>query len=298
MTRWAVQIAVALLLSLPMSLLAGQPADQDVIDTVEASIEVGLLENQSPFKINLAIDLPIIVSGMLVVGAPVYMGIDLDRDMRYLDPGQLNRIDRSVLGNWSTNAGAVSDGLLMTQVALPFLLNFIDVMGSESSDGLSGFGKDSLILLETLAVNCMAFNLTKFTVRRPRPYAYDPQHGLAEDDTYNASLSFFSGHASLVFSMATSYSYLFSKRHPDSPLVVPIWIGAHTLAAATAGLRVRAGKHFWSDVVTGAAVGSLIGFLVPFLHTREGPEDDLTGNLMVTPMFFEGGFGSSATWLF
>ena len=143
----------------------------------------------------------------------------------------------------------------------------------------------------------MAFNLAKFTVRRPRPYAYGPAYEPDQDHGNNASLSFFSGHTSLAFSMATSYSYLFSKRHPDSPLVIPVWIGTHALAATTAGLRVGAGKHFWSDIVVGAAVGSLIGYMVPYLHTSRDSGDN-TGHLMVTPMIYEGGFGTSVTWLF
>ena len=43
-------------------------------------------------------------------------------------------------------------------------------------------------------------------------------------------------------------------------------------AAVTASLRVAAGKHFFTDVLTGAGVGSAVGFLVPYLHRRgEGP---------------------------
>jgi hypothetical protein len=53
-----------------------------------------------------------------------------------------------------------------------------------------------------------------------------------------------------------------------------LWWGAMMGgAAATAHLRVRAGKHFYSDVVVGALVGSAIGILVPRLHgSRYTPE--------------------------
>jgi undecaprenyl-diphosphatase len=97
--------------------------------------------------------------------------------------------------------------------------------------------------------------------------------------------------------MATAYSYLYMKRHPDSSLVVPVWLGSHALAASTAYLRVHAGKHFWTDVMVGAVVGSAIGFLVPWLHTKDDSRDG-AGRFMAMPMYHEGGFGFLATWTF
>ncbi|MBS1124024.1 MAG: phosphoesterase PA-phosphatase related protein, partial [Deltaproteobacteria bacterium] len=40
---------------------------------------------------------------------------------------------------------------------------------------------------------------------------------------------------------------------------------------ATANLRVRAGKHFYSDVVIGAAIGMAVGYVVPALHADGTP---------------------------
>jgi membrane-associated phospholipid phosphatase len=252
--------------------------------------------NQSPFVVDLSVDLPLILTGVLLGGAPVYMDIDTERDMATLDPRSINSLDRSVIDNWSVSAGRVSDAFLAATVTLPLALNLIDVLGKDA-DGLTGFGKDALILVETAAVNCIVFNLSKFTIKRPRPYAYNQSLTLDERGDDNASLSFFSGHTSLAFSMATAYSYLYMKRHPDSSLVIPVWLGSHALAASTAYLRVHAGKHFWTDVMVGAVVGSAIGFLVPYLHT---PDDDRDGpgRFMATPMYHEGGFGFLATWTF
>jgi membrane-associated phospholipid phosphatase len=38
---------------------------------------------------------------------------------------------------------------------------------------------------------------------------------------------------------------------------------------ATAILRVRAGKHFWTDVLVGYGVGASIGLAVPLMHKIE-----------------------------
>lgn len=253
--------------------------------------------NRSPFEIDLSVDLPIVLTGVLVGGAPKYMDIEIGRDMSGLDAGSINSLDRTVVGNWSGTADTVSDGFLIASISLPLALDLIDVLGAESGDGLLGFAKDTFILVEVLAVNCIAFNLAKFTVRRPRPYAFNQGFDLEKRSSDIASMSFFSGHTSLAFSMATAYSYLFTKRHPDSSMVVPVWIGSHTLASLTAYMRVHAGKHFWTDVLAGAAVGSTIGFLVTYLHTPD-EDPDGTGRFMASPMYHQGGFGFLATWTF
>jgi hypothetical protein len=56
--------------------------------------------------------------------------------------------------------------------------------------------------------------------------------------------------------MAAAYASLFQARHPRSRWVAPVWVLGMTLASTTAIARVAAGKHFWTDVIVGAAVGS------------------------------------------
>ena len=43
--------------------------------------------------------------------------------------------------------------------------------------------------------------------------------------------------------------------------------GSLSLAVATGVQRILSGNHFITDVLAGAAIGSLTGFVVPFLHT-------------------------------
>ncbi|MBU1241038.1 phosphatase PAP2 family protein, partial [Myxococcota bacterium] len=42
-----------------------------------------------------------------------------------------------------------------------------------------------------------------------------------------------------------------------------------TLAAAVAYLRIAGDKHYFSDVLTGAAIGTVMGVLVPLLHKKQ-----------------------------
>lgn len=93
-------------------------------------------ENQSPFQVNLSVDLPVIVTGVVLTNAPVLMGIHIHRNMQNLDPGGLNPIDRVVLGNWDKNADAASDVLVGAAVgsAIGLVIPYLHTRGV---DGVS-----------------------------------------------------------------------------------------------------------------------------------------------------------------
>ena len=59
---------------------------------------------------------------------------------------------------------------------------------------------------------------------------------------------------------------VYSKYYPDSKWKTAVWGSSLLMASITASLRVISGMHFLSDVLIGAAVGSLIGYLVPLIH--------------------------------
>ena len=114
--------------------------------------------------------------------------------------------------------------------------------------------------------------IIKNSVKRERPYMYfenRPQNKIDDGDYIR---SFPSGHATMAFNGAVFASYVFSEYFPDSPWKIPVIAGSLTLATATAVQRILSGNHFITDVLTGAAIGSLTGFLIPFLHTL--PKND------------------------
>lgn len=124
---------------------------------------------------------------------------------------------------------------------------------------------DTFILVaESLVVTANVNQATKFIAGRTRPYAQfhndvgiDPAKG---DD----HLSFFSGHAASTFSLAAA-TYAWMRE--DRPEAAP-YVGAAMLAGAafTGYARIAADRHYLSDVVTGAVVGSLIGYTVIESH--------------------------------
>ena len=67
------------------------------------------------------------------------------------------------------------------------------------------------------------------------------------------------------------------------------WLyGAAAIPPAVVGYyRVQAGKHFPTDVLTGAALGAVTGILVPELHKRA----PLKGRLTAMPVASDGLLG-------
>jgi membrane-associated phospholipid phosphatase len=225
-------------------------------------------ENQSPYRVNLALDLGIVVVGSLIASVPRLMvnegegpwcGLECDLD-------DVNDFDRQTMAEGSELAGDFSDYVMYGLVSFSLIFDIIDVGVSDPHDGWRGFGVDFLVVLETAMVTLGVNGLVAMIVRRPRPYVYDDTYSEEFRTEGEAATSFYSGHTSLAFSVATSYSRLFMLRHPDSPLIAPIWIFSYAAAGTVGALRLVSSSHFLSDVLVGAVAGVGFGLLVPWLH--------------------------------
>ena len=175
--------------------------------------------------------------------------------------------DDAVHTSFSLRAAQISDGLLAAAVAAPVV--YLTGGTIEDADG------DRLLIYgESLAVNLALFEGAKHLVQRPRPYLYATSPAVARyaaeqgDDAYQ---SFYSGHAATAFCAATAGAYLVAASGGTTGQRALAWGGGFAAAAAAANLRVRAGKHFYSDVAIGAVVGVAIGYAVPALHADGKP---------------------------
>ena len=174
-------------------------------------------------------------------------------------------LDRSARDNYSAKASALSDLLLVTSLTAPM---FTEVGGiDEDSD--SHFLVYGEALAATLVLNAGA----KYVVQRPRPYAYSRDARVAawaREQGKDSRLSFYSGHAALAFTGSTTGGYLFATNSDNTNARTAMWASGAVLASATAIMRVRAGKHYYSDVLTGAVLGVAVGYVVPRLHDDGG----------------------------
>ncbi len=133
--------------------------------------------------------------------------------------------------------------------------------------------------IEAMLVNSSVQGWTAISTGRYRPIAYIPEAGLdLRTDRTNRN-SFFSGHTSTVATSTFFMAKVMDDLHPE--LGGKRWwlYGAATVPTLLTGYyRVRAAKHFPSDVLVGAGFGALVGVLIPELHKRRLP-----GGLSVMP---------------
>jgi membrane-associated phospholipid phosphatase len=127
---------------------------------------------------------------------------------------------------------------------------------------------DLWVVAEALAWNGAVQDIVRRAVRRPRPFLYSQGVYPDERNTAEAGLSFYSGHTSFAFALATSCSYTFTLRHPHSKWRWVVWPALMAVASIEPILRVYSGDHFPTDVIVGAVAGSAIGVLFPALHRR------------------------------
>lgn len=153
---------------------------------------------------------------------------------------------------------------------------------------LAAFPLDSLIVAESTVVAAVINQIAKFGFARERPFVhYLPRAPEALRELTSSpsddNLSFFSGHTTAAFALATSSATVATLRgYRLAPL---LWGTGLTLAASVGYLRIAADKHYLSDVLTGAVVGTIVGVGMPLLfHSpKEEPSSSSSSAALSLP---------------
>lgn len=180
-------------------------------------------------------------------------------DINKLSREDLFGIDRPATYQHSLSSKKWSDYALRSSFVMPF-----SMLAGERSR--KDFGRAGLITLETILLNTALTDVAKVLARRTRPLAYNESYGMHEKMMKNTRTSFFSGHTSSVAAMYFLTAKLYSDYYPDSKIKPVIWTIAVLVPATTGYLRIKAGKHYFTDVLAGFVVGAAVGLLVPELH--------------------------------
>ena len=157
----------------------------------------------------------------------------------------------------------ISDILLALQIISPLTYSF-------SSDYKPQFQTNALMYFETITLNYGLNSITKSLVGRFRPFCYDENTEPKIKLDYDTRYSFYSGHSSTAFASAVFNIIMLSNQ--SDGIYKSIGIAMNIMnASAIATLRVLAAKHFFSDVLVGAIVGSCIAYITTELH-RNRPQ--------------------------
>ena len=246
---------------------------------------------QSPYEVSFKKDLPILTFGFAGASAAVFYDFNinpLDEEgvaKRILNPYDINRFDRGAIDNYSSSARRNSDILLFSTYTYPFLF----LIDKKCRNNFLPIG---VMTAEVFLINGSFTAFTKGFVKRTRPFVYNANVGIEEKLKANARLSFYSGHTSVVSSLSFFSAKVFNDYYPDSKWKPVVWSAAALIPAATGFFRVKGGKHFPTDVITGYITGGLIGYFIPVLHRKKDKDQKVGIQIYPGPT----SFGMTMTW--
>lgn len=180
-------------------------------------------------------------------------------ELALLDRQDVFQIDRKATYLLSEKAAHASDVLFYAATLAPVLLLADPKISKEG-------GVVSLLYLETLTLAGGLTQMTKNLARRPRPYTYNPSAPMQLKQQRDARKSFFSGHTSSTAASCFFAAKVWSDFHPGNRWKPAVWTAAALIPAVTGYFRIRAGRHFFTDVTVGYVVGATVGWFVPYSH--------------------------------
>lgn len=233
-------------------------------------------KSEFPYKLNYTQDIIALSSGISLISYYVYLENNAkinyltNEEVLNLNKNDINAFDRSATNHWSTEFADASDVVQTSLKYVPTLLLIPEIKNKNWNNILTL----SIIGFEGYMITLGLTGCTKLTVKRKRPYLYNTTTITESEKLYLAQemvsyKSFFSGHTSTSFFYATFLSKVYTDIYGKSKWSYII-TGISLTSATTVGyLRYKAGKHYPTDIIVGAIVGSAVGYFIPRLHKRK-----------------------------
>jgi membrane-associated phospholipid phosphatase len=208
-----------------------------------------------PYRASASLDVPLATASTAILAFGIYRISTVSVDTLPYNSSNLLPWDKPFAGSWGKNS-YIASNFLMAAVALPQILGVKE-----------NFGVQALMLYEVLALQGGLQLMARSLKVWPRPFMLGSEGGKERENPSSAG-SFYSGHTSAAFSLAVFTGIWFDDIYSGSHWSKWVWGGGLSVAALTGILRMAGGMHYPSDVLAGAAIGSLIGWMVPTLHKR------------------------------
>jgi membrane-associated phospholipid phosphatase len=235
-----------------------------------------------PLQVNVPIDLSVTLGlGAVWIGSELGKKSLVTSSCRWCGRNGFDEAVRNSL--WAPGhekaVGTLSDisGFLL----VPTLAYGNLAFASREAGAPKQFWTDALIVTEATTAAAVLNQATKFLVARERPFVRNNAASSAplNHSTADENLSFYSGHTTLAFSMAAASGTVAQMRGYSSAGF--IWASGLTLATGVGVMRIVADKHYASDVLVGAALGTAVGVLVPRIFHSQASTAASTSSPMI-----------------
>ncbi len=212
---------------------------------------------------DLRIDIPVtVVSAGTAIGLQLAAG-SLAPTCGWCGVNGLDDAVRNALRRNDPGPARVGSDVLV--VAAPFVTFAVTALAANDEARSEDIALNSLLIAQATSIAMVVDGIAKVSFARERPAV----RGLTASDTgrrVDDNVSFLSGHASFTFALATSAGTIALMRgYRSAPAV---WAIGLPLAFATSYLRIAADRSYFTDVVGGMLVGSLVGVGAPLLFHR------------------------------
>jgi membrane-associated phospholipid phosphatase len=220
-------------------------------------------------------------------------------DLRPEGADALNSLDRTgrerLLWHRPNTASTISD--VVAYGITPAIAFGLSGWGARASGRGSAFKADALVIAEAAVLASNASQALKYLTARQRPSAHARALGQATavEPSSDDNLSFSSGHTAMAFAVAVSAARVMTLRgyrHAGWA-----WGLGLSAAAAVGYLRIAADRHYVTDVLASAGIGTAMGLIVPRLVLSKrapGPASDTRAT--ITPQFSGPFVGITYAW--
>jgi len=228
------------------------------------------LVTTSPYHVNYWVTGPLLGAGLVANYFGTFHVLNKDdlsqAEIASLNKGDINGFDKWALDLNTSNAdnfAKYSDYALYATISLPVTL-LLD--RSIRKDWFNVF----LIYLETMSLTASIYEwsfLGPSYQNRIRPQAYYEEFSYGDRNSGNNRNSFYSGHVASITASTFFMAKVYSDFHPELGDDKYFLYGAALVPPLVVGyLRIRALKHFPTDIVVGMGVGIICAIVVPELH--------------------------------
>jgi hypothetical protein len=182
---------------------------------------------------------------------------------------QINQVQMTALPKWDLGANNKYriSAKKTSDILLYSVTGFAPIVALLSTKNNKTQRNAALLMWYNGAMTTAALtSWTKLAVKRTRPLVYNAQNPSDLWTKADARLSFFSGHTSATAYNGFYAAQIYCTYYPDSKWKPLAWILGAGVPALTGIMRVRAGKHFPSDVLTGYVLGAGVALINHRLH--------------------------------
>jgi len=245
---------------------------------------------QDKIDVRPAVDVPIIAVGLVGFVVPELLKEQIAPASCRICDGSLNGVDaffHDRLTGWLVDrktADTIGNVWVYALLPVSTLAGAFTLTGPSASEG-AGL-RAAAIVTEAVAVQAAIVQAVKFSAARQRPFAHyghgetSGPYDLTDRDSH---ISLPSGHTGFAASLGVSLAMTATLE--ESSAAPWLWGAAGVASVSTALLRMMAEKHYFTDVLTGAAIGAACGVAFPLLHKRgnalsvsaQGPAVALSG---------------------